>query len=193
MANDELISKLRRSRDVIKGQLTRAHNWIKTFDAENLQIEGVDVRLAVIERTWLEFGKNQDKLEEADPNAIGDGEREAFETEYYMASATAKALIAAHQRGSQSQTDNNHNTGQANNSTSQIKLPPINLSTFNGSYDQWPNFRDTFKAVIDENQSLSDIKKLYYLRLALKEVAAEIIASITMSADNYEIAWNLLE
>ncbi|KYN12110.1 hypothetical protein ALC57_15724, partial [Trachymyrmex cornetzi] len=66
------------------------------------------------------------------------------------------------------------------------------LPTFFGSYDQWPNFRDTFKAVIDENSNLSDIKKLY-LKLAFKGVAAEILESMEMSADNYDVAWNLLE
>lgn len=193
MANNELIAKLKRARGIIKGQLTRAHNWIKAFDAQEQQIEGVEVRLSTIERAWVEFGKNQDTLEEADPNAVDDDKREAFESEYYAASATAKALIAARQRGDESQITGGRNSGHTNNSADQIKLPPINLPTFNGSYDQWPNFRDTFKAVIDENQNLSDIKKLYYLRLALKGLAAEIIASITMSADNYEIAWKLLE
>jgi len=93
----------------------------------------------------------------------------------------------------QSRDIDSHGIGNAINPIDRIKLPPINMPTFNGSYDQWPNFRDTFKAVIDENSNLSDIKKLYYLRLALKGVETEILESMEMIADNYDVAWNLLE
>ncbi|KYM98105.1 hypothetical protein ALC62_11198 [Cyphomyrmex costatus] len=87
----------------------------------------------------------------------------------------------------------NHGLGNATNAVNKIKLPPINLPTFDGLYDRWPNFRDTFRTVIDENSNLTDIKKLYYLKLALKGVAAEILESMELSADNYDVAWNILE
>lgn len=142
-----------------------------------------------------EFREKQNDLEDLDQEFENDGEREAFENEYYTAVAAVKALIAAQRRNEavpnldiSSQTVN-----ARSNAMDKIKLLSIHLPTFNGSYDQWPNFRDTFKAVIDENESLSDIKRFYYLRSSLKGIAAEIIASIEMSADNYEIAWSPLE
>ncbi|GAB1860779.1 Peptidase aspartic putative domain-containing protein [Camponotus japonicus] len=195
MANIEAINKLKRGRGITKGQLTRAFNWIRAFNKREQTIEGVEVRFSVIEKTWIDFREKQDALIDLNPAFENDGELEEFEAEYYAAAAAAKAIIATKQQANQIQNNviDNQNVSNRISPINQRKLPPINLPSFNESYDQWPNFRDTFKAVIDENEHLSDIKKLYYLRLALKGVAAEIIASIEMSAENYEIAWNHLE
>ena len=47
---------------------------------------------------------------------------------------------------------------------SNIKLPPINLPTFDGCYTHWISFEDAFCAFVDKNESLSDVQKLCYLR-----------------------------
>jgi len=186
-----------KARGMIKARITRARNWIRIFDIQSHSIEEVEVRLDAIQRAWEEFRETQDALEDLDAEFENDGERETFESEYYTASAAAKALIARHGRGRISMQQNrdvgSQGIGNMNDPRDRVKLPPINMPTFNGSYDQWPNFRDIFKAVIDENRNLSDIKKLYYLRLALKDAAAEILESMEMTADNYDVAWNLLE
>ncbi|XP_039304707.1 uncharacterized protein LOC105206576 [Solenopsis invicta] len=164
---------------------------------QNHQANSMSWQLVTIERAWDDFRQTQDSLEELNAECEDDGERETFESEYYAAAAAAKALIARHSRTRSAVLENcgadNHDNGNASNSVDWIKLPPINLPTFDGSYDQWPNFRDTFKAIIDENTNLSDIKKLYYLRLAFKGVAAEILGSMELSAGNYDVAWNILE
>lgn len=43
----------------------------------------------------------------------------------------------------------------------QINLPPINVPKFNGSYEQWLTFRDTYKSMIHEKQDLSNIQKFH--------------------------------
>lgn len=197
MANTEAITRLKRARGATKGQLTRAYNWIRAFNVRDQAIEEVENRLFVIEKAWMDFREKQDALISLDPVFENDGELEAVEVDYYAATAAAKAIIATkQQQANQLQNStalNFQNASNQVNSINEIKLPPINLPSFNGSYDQWPNFRDTFKAIVDENKNLSDIKKLYYLRLALKGGAAKIIASIEMSDENYQVAWRLLE
>lgn len=190
MANIEVITRLKRARGAIKGQLTRAYNWIRAFNARNQTIKDLEIRLSVIEKTWTDFCETQDALIYLDPTFENDGELEAFEVDCYAAATTAKAIIARKQANQLQNTAlDQQNASNRVNPINQIKLPPINLPSFNGSYDQWPNFRDTFKTIIDENKNLSDIKKLYYLRSALKDVAAKIIASV----ENYKVAWNFLE
>ncbi|XP_018400225.1 PREDICTED: uncharacterized protein LOC108777761 [Cyphomyrmex costatus] len=189
-------SKLVKTRGKIKGQLTRVRNWLRVFDVQTHQIEEVEIRLTMLQRAWDEFHVTQDALEEVNAEFENDGERESFESDYYATAGAARALIAERERTRVRRENRNLNdqgTGNAANAVDKIKLPPINVPTFNGTYDQWPNFRDTFKAVIDENEALSDIKKLYYLRLALKGVAAEVLESMEMSADNYDVAWDLLK
>ncbi|XP_011630131.1 uncharacterized protein LOC105422464 [Pogonomyrmex barbatus] len=72
-----------------------------------------------------------------------------------------------------------------------VKLPVINLPIFSGEIEGWTRFSDTFTALI-HNSDLSAIQKLQYLVGALTGSAAKIIESIEISAQNYEVAWNLL-
>ncbi|XP_050072642.1 uncharacterized protein LOC126560729 [Anopheles maculipalpis] len=73
-----------------------------------------------------------------------------------------------------------------------IKLPTIALPEFTGDYMQWLTFRDTFECLIHANIDLPAIQKFHYLRAAVKSEAAQVIESITISAANYELAWNTL-
>ena len=53
---------------------------------------------------------------------------------------------------------------------------------------EWSSFYDLFTAYIDKNNSLSDAQKLNYLKAALKDEPARIIASLSITDANYAIA-----
>lgn len=72
-------------------------------------------------------------------------------------------------------------------------LPDITLPTFDGSFDSWLGFYDLFSSLIHEDTSISAIRKLFYLKGCLTGEAANVIASIESSSQNYEVAWNLLK
>lgn len=44
-----------------------------------------------------------------------------------------------------------------------------------------------------ENSALSSIQKFHYLKACLKDEAAEVIASLETTHDNYQVAWDLLK
>lgn len=67
------------------------------------------------------------------------------------------------------------------------------MPTFDGSYDKWLEFHDTFNALIHLKPNLSKVEKFYYLKTSLKLEAAEIINSLEVTCDNYDIAWQLLK
>ncbi|KAF2886379.1 hypothetical protein ILUMI_19794, partial [Ignelater luminosus] len=71
-----------------------------------------------------------------------------------------------------------------------VKLPTINLPNFNGNPEEWLNFRDLFINLIHENEALTDVHKLHYLRASLTGKAAETIKSLAISSANYQIAWD---
>ncbi|XP_076763724.1 uncharacterized protein LOC143431095 [Xylocopa sonorina] len=54
-------------------------------------------------------------------------------------------------------------------------------------------FHDLFKSLVDDDNNIPDIEKLYHLKGCLKDEAAEVIASIEMSSENYRVAWGLLK
>ena len=76
--------------------------------------------------------------------------------------------------------------------TSNIKLPPINLLTFDGNYIHRRSFEDGFGAFANKNESLSDVQKLCYLRSQLKGEAFGVIKSLETTAQNYTITISLI-
>ncbi|XP_062716571.1 uncharacterized protein LOC134291992 [Aedes albopictus] len=78
-------------------------------------------------------------------------------------------------------------------SSSRVMLPDIKLPTFGGKLMQWITFRDTFRSLIHNNESLPSIYKFTYLRTSLFGEALQEISSIEMTASNYRIAWTTLK
>ncbi|XP_046748847.1 uncharacterized protein LOC124412775 [Diprion similis] len=192
------LAQFKTNRKVIKGQLTRITRAITGFtDGDSLA--EVEARVQKLRELWDKFDTAQtgiEQFEEPDPQ---NDERASFETAYFKAVASAKQLLAplsASQGSSQSRVSRTQlvqQDGQELVAGSSIKLPTLNLPKFDGHYAQWLPFRDTFEALIDKNESLSDIQKFYYLRSSLQGVASQVIHSLETSAANYVEAWNLLK
>ncbi|KAH1022616.1 hypothetical protein HUJ04_011994 [Dendroctonus ponderosae] len=72
------------------------------------------------------------------------------------------------------------------------KLPTINLPKFHGDVDNWMEFRETFSNLIHENDEITNIQKLHYLKASLFGEAAEIIKSLEFTSNNYIIAFNAI-
>ncbi|XP_046143725.1 uncharacterized protein LOC123988305 [Osmia bicornis bicornis] len=91
----------------------------------------------------------------------------------------------------------NQVTGQiaspvSSQSPAAVKLPTIQLPTFDGNYSGWIRFRDTFSSLVHESE-LSDVQKFHYLNSALKGPAARVIQSLGVSDSNYHLAWDALK
>lgn len=67
------------------------------------------------------------------------------------------------------------------------KLPPIQISEFNGDIQSWHMFYTTFKSVVHDNPSLTDAEKLYYLLPKLTGRARITCAGISPCAENYQL------
>lgn len=118
-------------------------------------------------------------------------ERDAFESKYFRQIAQARRLLTATPSPlSEQGTDPVSNA--SNSSKIEVKLPQIHLPEFSGAYDKWTQYKETFEALISKNQSLSKVQKFYYLQASLKNEAAQVISSLTISEANYDIAWQLL-
>ncbi|KAL0841423.1 hypothetical protein ABMA28_015107 [Loxostege sticticalis] len=73
-----------------------------------------------------------------------------------------------------------------------VKLPTISMPTFDGSYEHWLEFRDTFLSLVHTSTEISQIQKFHYLKSSLKGSAELVIDSLEFSAANYSVAWELL-
>ncbi|XP_066600742.1 uncharacterized protein [Prorops nasuta] len=82
--------------------------------------------------------------------------------------------------------------GGENQTTRKIKLPNANIPKFDGSYQKWFSFKNTFEAMIHKREDLKNVEKLLYLRSSLTDKAANKISIFDDSPENYQRAWNFL-
>uniref|UniRef100_A0A6P7G6N7 Uncharacterized protein LOC114334639 n=1 Tax=Diabrotica virgifera virgifera TaxID=50390 RepID=A0A6P7G6N7_DIAVI len=120
-------------------------------------------------------------------------ERQTFEDRYFKIISDIKKLILSRRPTDTSDSRSvNGSIAAGPTNTSNIKLPPLNLATFDGSFDQFLFFRDSFNSIINDDTSLSNVQKFHYLRLSLRGIAADTIKSLQVCDANYDIAWSLL-
>ncbi|KAL0861558.1 hypothetical protein ABMA27_009065 [Loxostege sticticalis] len=73
-----------------------------------------------------------------------------------------------------------------------IKLPPIELPSFDGKTQNWPKFYESFKSNIHNNNQLTDSQRVQYLVGKLTHDALKVTAGIVPTGETYNIIWESL-
>ncbi|XP_012272373.1 uncharacterized protein LOC105695412 [Orussus abietinus] len=191
-------------RGLIKSQLTRLKNAVAEYrrrpaDCDRL-LPAMKISVSKVEDSWPVFDEIQTQIELLTVNEdAGDNFEDPscieFQNTFYETVGAAREIIDRSLISNSATTASvsTVNNDSAPRNTNNFRLPKLELPSFNGSYDTWLNFRDTFVSIIHSNASLPDVQKLHYLRSSLKEEASDIIASLETSSENYSVAWNLLK
>lgn len=193
--SEEVKAKLIQRRATIKAQLTRFKSYLEKWSEQSDEQQLIE-RLQKVKDLWNSFDEvqsNLDLLTADEHETISDNERAQFEETYFELVARAQRRLTV-----LSPPTAVENVGiiqgqpALQNMITKIKLPTISLPTFNGKYDCWLGFYDNFKSIVHDNSDLTPVQKLQYLRSSLKEEAGQVIQALETSAQNYEVAWDLL-
>ncbi|XP_055632920.1 uncharacterized protein LOC129773346 [Toxorhynchites rutilus septentrionalis] len=89
-------------------------------------------------------------------------------------------------------------TNQSLNATnatanSDVKLPRVNIPIFSRNFLEWQSFIDLFESSVDNNASLQDGQKLYFLKSNLAGEAASLISHLRIEDANYSTALQKLK
>nr|CAI5842935.1 unnamed protein product [Callosobruchus analis] len=201
------MEKLIRQRGGVKATLTNFEKYLtniqtseKLSDVEIIESQG---RINIIEgNIYQKFSDVQDQIEAiCDENDLDReyNEREKFENNYYSVIAAAKKLLKDNEpaqpcdrssSGSQSLRNSilSNQVSRHYHPLQGVKLPTINLPTFDGNLQNWLEFRDIYESLIHKNESISNIQKFHYMRASLSHEPAQLIKGIEFSANNYELA-----
>lgn len=186
------VEELTRKRAAVKSKLTSFQSFIKRLETDASKGRELPLRLERAERLLTEYETIQHEIEAISNFDLE--ERTKFEDAYYTIITFAREMIARLNPRSVPGASTSVVTSDVMiHTNSLLKLPDINLPTFNGDYDKWVTFRDTFEAIIDSNTNLTKIQKFYYLQSAVKGSAAQCFQSLSMSNENYDAAWRLLK
>lgn len=185
--------KIRRGQ--LKAQLTRFKHYTQECTVENL--EQLRERYEKAKSLLSKFEEVQTNIEIKLPEEKAALMENAnisieFEDAYFQALALAKEKLDQHPHLIREEI-RNQGAVINNNNKIQVKLPTLTLPTFNGNYEQWLLFKDSFESLINTNENLSEIQKFQYLRSALKEEALNVIQALETTTGNYRIAWDLVK
>ena len=89
--------------------------------------------------------------------------------------------------------ESNSQNLQINYRSPREKLPSLKIPTFSGSFDPWIGLYDALNSMIHNDQDIPIIKKFLYLKGCAQRDAANNIASLETTTDNYNVAWEPLK
>ncbi|XP_076384569.1 uncharacterized protein LOC143263795, partial [Megalopta genalis] len=194
MAED--LKPLMIERGTVKAALTRFKTFICKF-ATTTSVGSLKKRLDANVCLLDNFNRVQTRIEilvaGTDAEAAHAIEREEFETAYFDLIDQVEIVIARATPEQSRITTNSPISAQTADTAINIRLPTLQLPSFDGNYSDWVKFKDTFTSVIHENNSLTDIQRFHYLNTSLKGVAARVIQALGVSGTNYRHAWELLK
>ncbi|XP_033221091.1 uncharacterized protein LOC117175494 [Belonocnema kinseyi] len=184
-----------------KRKITNFATYLEKFTPER-DFPNLEKRNQENDKSFLEFEISQTELETLENDSTYPNIRTEYEEKYYTSHGIAATLLKENLSSTNNSIQSNASLSSLNviheNSTNIVQgskknLPRVNLPSFSGSYESWLGFHDLFKSLVDDNKDIPEIEKLYHLKGCLKNEAAEVLASIELSSDNYKVAWDLLK
>lgn len=183
MANNDRIRDILQKRKTLKSQITLFKN-ARESNKENLHL-----RLEKLTQLFNNFFELNDELCTLDQSIDHNSEFEEIQERYYeIASSSQNDATSTSGRTSEGIS------GQSNRETEQlsVKLPVAQLPTFDGSFEKWVAFKNSFLAIIDSQSRLNGTSKFLYLKSSLQGDALDRISIFHPSNENYQSAWELL-
>ncbi|XP_058828022.1 uncharacterized protein LOC131687940 [Topomyia yanbarensis] len=186
------IRQLEQKRTNILASLDRCEDYSERCNSEEDRHE-INLRLNSMDKLWSTFEEVQTDIECHEESLVSESQhmstREKFETKFFR----VKGALLSKIPDAPSQQLPADRVQQSNSSYApEVKLPTITLPEFDGDYNQWLTFHDTFMALIHSSNEISTVQKFHYLRAALRGEAAQLIESLTISCMNYPVAWKIL-
>ena len=190
--------RLLASRKAHMGVVTRKGNEfdkIKTKPIEEITADDILLAETLLESLTEKIAKiGEINLKVLDATETSD---EALETEIFKQDeieTEVKSLMKSIQKWITEHTsDVDETSSLGSNHRDNVRLPRIELPSFDGQYEDWKTFFDMFKGTVHEQQSLPKVQKLYYLRGALKGEAKRVLSHLPTTEANYDAAIQLLK
>lgn len=172
------------------------HNF-KEAQKSNAQtdIRIIKARLEEIDKLYDEFRTNKREFNTCTSVLVDDtlktfiNENNKINEDYLLSKGILTSLLPPDANPQLNATHTPHEQAFKLN----IRLPPINIKKFNGSFDQWEEFRDTFNSIVHQSDELTESQKLLYLKTSVEKEPFDLIKNLKATNNNFDIAWKLLE
>jgi hypothetical protein len=144
-------------RGQIKSQLTKFQAFL--CDDKSKNITQLRLRKEKIEKLWEAFDNIQNHIEAKDASEDQMNYRDTFVDMYFDIMAKAEDRLTPINDISKEADENSVASGSSKlaQKVSHIKLKPIEIPLFNGSFEDWSTFQDMFRSLVHENEGLTNV------------------------------------
>lgn len=203
----ERVKQLETTGKGLKSKIVRHRNFIRSLtDPTKEHLPDVKYRYNILEGCLREFQNVIDHLKVYLPIEIENLEEELskFENEYFSAIAEFQRMILSLTEPERQQEappppqyvilrNENGDNVSLNQPRLKIKLPEVSLPKFDGKIDSWVHFRDMFKSMIIDEESVDYPSKIHYLNGSIPDTISKSFDSVSLNKDGFEIMWKALK
>lgn len=154
---------------------------LKLNEIEQLAMHGLKTRAKIIltdiEEVWKKFHSEMEGL----CSVTSEYEKDYYETYQQVANRYYQAL---EEMAEPVNKNANQNAVHVVENT-QVKLEPLKIPKFRGTYETWPTFSSLFDTLIIANKSLTDVQRMQYLKSVVTDEADRAIASLTIIGEKF--------
>ena len=119
-----------------------------------------------------------------------EGSRNEFEKEYFLKFSLVSNYL---KENNYKPIEKSVSSSSLNNANLQVKLPELKLKEFSGDQKDWSPFWQAFSCSIHDNDGLSPVIKLTYLKSLLSTRALRLVDSIPTTDEGYSTAVEILK
>lgn len=183
--------RLKAKRGQVKGCITHLENWMATHAHEASQSD-IDVRLSQLKKYEKRFDEIQNQLEDSEDVEFDEEQEERINFDDRI------SILESSMMEYKNQFDTSHtmNDTQGNISLDLVTsdLPKIELPKFSGEYLEYPQFIDTFNALVHnvKSKGMTDIRRFGLLKSSLTGKARDAISNLPLVSGNYQVALDIL-
>lgn len=185
---------------ILKRSIERTLDNFKKLGKANFTTAKVRSRLSTLKESWSQFRAGHAVLltttpakERASMEYFREGYFEATEDVFTATTDYLAECLEELEPFVSPNTSLNQSMSRSDPAAiSSAHMPKINLLPFDGTYSEWETFRDRFFALVIRNNSLSDFARFHYLVSSLTGRASDSIRDISITADNFPLAWQTL-
>ncbi|XP_047505239.1 uncharacterized protein LOC125049820 [Pieris napi] len=178
-------------RGYAKMSITKIHNALLSGELQSRSLERLIVVRDRVVSVFQEYSDACIQICAQNPEDPEDFSK--IEEIYFDILSNIDKTIKKHNLNTKNETLNDSDCKQTSSIRSKLQLPNIVMSTFTGKYTEYYSFINLFSAMIDKDESLSPVQKLYYLKGFLSDEPAALIKNLPLEDDSYAEAIKLLK
>lgn len=176
-------------------QITKAQTNFHKAGKSKITLSYIETRMETLEKVWQLYKQSHEQLiafVNRDQRTAYPYFKEDFYDQCEEIYINYKSELKEKLRALTPKEAPQQPSASEQKTNTEIKLPTINLPTFSGKYTDWPSFHDLFSSIIHNNKALDDVQKLHYLKSSLAGEAEQLLRSVSITSQNYDLAWKTL-